>query len=83
MAAALEQDGKKCRCIGVNERTISVPIRVRQGIEHYYVQWSTHLQDDGGTSHVKDGETYFKLPELRFLGRRLTLELRFFSLVAC
>lgn len=32
---------------------------------------------------MSDGGTYFKFPELRFLGRRLTLELRFFSLVAC
>lgn len=34
-------------------------------------------------SHVEGGETYFKPPELTFLGRRLTVVLRFFSLVAC
>ena len=33
--------------------------------------------------HVQDAETYFKLPALIFLGRRLTVALRFFSLVAC
>ena len=33
--------------------------------------------------HFEDGETYFKPPELIFLGRRLAVVLRFFSLVAC
>ena len=55
---------------------------MRLEIEHYF-QWSTRLRDDDGAGHVENGETYFKLPELRFLARRLTLELRFFSLVAC
>ena len=57
-------------------------IRVQLEIEHYF-KLSTRMRDNGGTGHVEDGKTYFKLPELRFLGRRLTLELRFFSLVAC
>ena len=68
--------------MSASQRTISVLIRARLENEHYF-HWSTRLRDDGGTGHVEDGETYFKFPELRFLGRRLTLELRFFSLVAC
>lgn len=41
--------------LGASQRTISVPIRVRLGIEHYS-QWSTRLRDDGETGHVEDGE---------------------------
>ena len=59
-------------------------IRVKQEIEHFLS--GQRLQDSGATEfdgHVKDGETYCKAPELTFLGRRLTVVLRFFSLVAC
>lgn len=79
--------------MGAKPHTVSIPIRARPGNEDYSMvsEFNNDRDDtkngnqhrDGSDGQVQDAKTHFKLPELRFLGRRLTVVLRFFSLVAC